>query len=196
MEGPPLGPGGEDITWPDQVAPRGRKASSTRKIKPQTQTFRRRHKMGCLKKITTERLPAIVSDLALDNKWRRDFLDLVEQPQKYGVRIPEGEPQSLPTWAQLGLDETPLQYAPKLRGGYAAGEKQVRHYSSADKRQATATPVVNREGTVKVLQMLPQRKDKSLPCASQPASGPALLHARRPRGEEVSEWRHVQTPDD
>ena len=36
MEGPPLGPGGEDITWPDQVAPQGRKASSTRKIKPQT----------------------------------------------------------------------------------------------------------------------------------------------------------------
>ena len=36
MEGPPLGPGGEDITWPDQVAPRGRKASSTGKIKPQT----------------------------------------------------------------------------------------------------------------------------------------------------------------
>ena len=36
MEGPPLGSGGEDITWPDQVAPRGRKASSTRKIKPQT----------------------------------------------------------------------------------------------------------------------------------------------------------------
>ena len=36
MEGPPLGPGGEDITWPDQVAPRRRKASSTRKIKPQT----------------------------------------------------------------------------------------------------------------------------------------------------------------
>ena len=36
MEGPPLGPGGKDITWPDQVAPRGRKASSTRKIKPQT----------------------------------------------------------------------------------------------------------------------------------------------------------------
>ena len=34
MKGPPLGPGGEDITWPDQVAPRGRKASSTRKIKP------------------------------------------------------------------------------------------------------------------------------------------------------------------
>ena len=36
MAGPPLGPVGEDITWPDQVAPRGRKASSTRKIKPQT----------------------------------------------------------------------------------------------------------------------------------------------------------------
>ena len=36
MEGPPLGSGGEDITWPDQVAPRGRKASGTCKIKPQT----------------------------------------------------------------------------------------------------------------------------------------------------------------
>ena len=36
MKGPPLGPDGEDITWPNQVAPRGRKASSTRKIKPQT----------------------------------------------------------------------------------------------------------------------------------------------------------------
>ena len=33
MTGPPLGLGGEDITWPNQVAPRGRKASSTRKIK-------------------------------------------------------------------------------------------------------------------------------------------------------------------
>ena len=36
MEGPPLGPGGEDIIWPDKVAPRGRQASSTRKIKRQT----------------------------------------------------------------------------------------------------------------------------------------------------------------
>ena len=120
--------------------------------------FRPRHQMNCLKKITTERLPSTVSDLALDNKWRREFLDLVEQPQKYGVRIPEGEPQSLPARAQLSLDETPLQYAPKLRGGYAAGEKQVRHYSGANKQQATATPVVNREGTVKVLQVLHRGK--------------------------------------
>ena len=36
LEVPPLGPGGEDITWHDQVAPRGRKASSTRKVNPQT----------------------------------------------------------------------------------------------------------------------------------------------------------------
>ena len=116
--------------------------------------FCRRHKMGCLKKITTERMPSTVSDLALDNKFRREFSDPVEQLQRYGVCIPEGEPQLLQAWAQLGLDETPLQYAPNLRGGYAAGEKQVRHYSSADKGQATATLVVNREGTVKVLQVL------------------------------------------
>ena len=36
MKGHPLGPGGEDITWPDQVAPRGRKAFSTQNVKPQT----------------------------------------------------------------------------------------------------------------------------------------------------------------
>ena len=36
MRAPPLGPGRQDITWPDQLAPRGRKASSTGKIKPQT----------------------------------------------------------------------------------------------------------------------------------------------------------------
>ena len=42
MEGPPLGPGGEDITWPDQLPPRGRKASSTRKIKPQTSNVKKR----------------------------------------------------------------------------------------------------------------------------------------------------------
>ena len=36
MKGPPLGAGGEEITWPDQVAPWGQKASSTRKIQPQT----------------------------------------------------------------------------------------------------------------------------------------------------------------
>ena len=46
MEGPPLGPGGEDITWPDQVAPRGRKASSTRKIKPQTSNLDVFHDTG------------------------------------------------------------------------------------------------------------------------------------------------------
>ena len=61
--------------------------------------FRRRHKMGCVKKITTERLPSTLSDLALDNKWRREFLYLVEQAGKYGVRMAEGDPQSLLAWA-------------------------------------------------------------------------------------------------
>ena len=41
MKGPQLGPGGEDITWPDQVAAGGRRASSTRKIKPQTSNLNR-----------------------------------------------------------------------------------------------------------------------------------------------------------
>ena len=85
-------------------------------------------------------------------------MDLVEPPQKYSVGIPEGDPQPLPPWRQLGLDEAPLQYAPKLRGGYAAGEKQVHYDSSVDKKQATATLVVNRCGTLKVLQLLHRGK--------------------------------------
>ena len=91
--------------------------------------------------------------------------------------IPESEPQSLPPWAQLGLDETHLQYAPKLRGGYAAGEKQVRHYSSADKQQATATLVVNREGTIKVLQVL--HREKTGRCHARldlPQGLPSYMH--------------------
>ena len=39
MKGPPLGPGGEDITWPDQVAPRGGTVPSTRNVKPQTSSL-------------------------------------------------------------------------------------------------------------------------------------------------------------
>ena len=36
MKGLPLGPGGRDITWPDQVAPRGQRKPSTRNVNPQT----------------------------------------------------------------------------------------------------------------------------------------------------------------
>ena len=66
MEGPPLGPGGEDITWPDQVAPRGRKASSTRKIKPQTSNLKPRcvvHFETCIQALTAQ-----VRDLQAQNQ--------------------------------------------------------------------------------------------------------------------------------
>ena len=45
MKGPPLGPGGEDITWPNQVAPRGRTTSSTRKLQPQASNLIARNPM-------------------------------------------------------------------------------------------------------------------------------------------------------
>ena len=46
MKGPPISPGGEDITWPDQVAPRSRKASSTRNLKPQTSNLKTHNQIG------------------------------------------------------------------------------------------------------------------------------------------------------
>ena len=35
MKGPPLGPGGEDITWPDQVTP-----GSERRLVPETSNLK------------------------------------------------------------------------------------------------------------------------------------------------------------
>ena len=50
MKGPPLGPGGKDIPWPDQVAPQDQKAPSTRSLKPQTaKLFHRGHPLWFLK---------------------------------------------------------------------------------------------------------------------------------------------------
>ena len=40
MKGPPQGPGGEDIPWHNQVAPRDRKRSSARILKPQTSNLK------------------------------------------------------------------------------------------------------------------------------------------------------------
>ena len=139
--------------------------------------FCRRHKMHCLRKITTDRLCFTVPDLALYNKWRREFWYLIEQPQKYGLGIPEGDLQSLPPWALLGRNKTPLQYAPKLRGGCVTGEKQVRHCRNAEKRQATATRMVHREGTVKVRQVL--NKGKPRGCHARldlPHGLPSYMH--------------------
>ena len=84
----------------DTIAALGRKVAETSR-RPRlapvldrqwAANFRRRHKMGCIKKITTERLPSTVFEWAHDKKWRCEFFDLVEQPQKYGVSIHEGDP--------------------------------------------------------------------------------------------------------
>ena len=58
--GPQLGPGLEDITWPNQVAPRSRKASSTRKFKPQTS-----NQLGCKQDKQPGGVPMILSVTSL-----------------------------------------------------------------------------------------------------------------------------------
>ena len=59
--------GGEDITWPDQVAPWGRKASSTRKIKPQTSNLQR----VLPKEVTHVRPKSHTPLLRADDTWGR-----------------------------------------------------------------------------------------------------------------------------
>ena len=82
MEGPPLGTGGEDITWPDQVAPRGRKASSTRKIKPQTSNLTKYNLLhhsqygGIPNHRTTDHIFTMISNISLHPDIYHLYLDL------------------------------------------------------------------------------------------------------------------------
>ena len=74
MKCPPLGTGGEHITWPDQVPPRGQKASSTRNLKPQTSN---------LKPQTETKLPKYTgSDLYVDAGCCFRFLMYIQEIKK------------------------------------------------------------------------------------------------------------------
>ena len=90
LEGPPLGPGGEDITWPDQVAPRDRKASSTRKIKPQTSNLKpMRLQPACHRLLRV--VPSLAPQHALTrNVWRAILSHTRELLTNPGARYPPG----------------------------------------------------------------------------------------------------------
>ena len=93
MEGPLLGPGGEDITWPDQVAPRGRKASSTRKIKPQTSNLKTR---------SIQNIPNAIPDQHDHNKQEQ------RQSKEDTKKITMSTSESLLTvWGRRAVAETP-----------------------------------------------------------------------------------------
>ena len=85
MEGPPLGPGGEDITWPDQVAPQGRKASSTRKIKPQTSNLFR-----ILVKIRDQVFRAVLDTGATLSIVARCLLKTFKKTKTVAIRVGDG----------------------------------------------------------------------------------------------------------
>ena len=98
MEGPPLGPGGEDITWPDQVAPRGQKASGTRKIKPQTSNLkclRRRGGSGTyhLRESYEGHTPRRKLTASLSGKGAAKLpgIPILQSPIR-GTRVPTGSP--------------------------------------------------------------------------------------------------------
>ena len=117
MGGPQLGPGGEDITWPDQVAPRGRKASSTRKIKPQTsnlkpQTWSARCSGALLWACLSAATPAGAGG------WGRLGARCAGQaasPPRPGVAVPSGGGRAPPQ----------LLWLPSLGGGSRGGGEWV-----------------------------------------------------------------------
>ena len=117
MEGPPLGPGGEDITWPDQVAPRGRKASSTRKYKPQPSN-------PLVGKVATSPLPSRGSPALQSGggkyevahrwaKWLRHPCRL-EDPYRFRAG---GKSRSGPQVGKLATSPLPSRGSPPLQSG-------------------------------------------------------------------------------
>lgn len=56
----------------------------------------------------------------------------------------------------MGADETPLQYCPSVKGTYQieGQQKQITIIAAREKRSATATPVVARDGTLVAFQII------------------------------------------
>ena len=108
--------------------------------------FIKKNRLGAIRRPTTDRCGLTPEDLADDNTWRQEFEHVRNNPRTYGLPCPGPVPPSM----ILGVDETPLQYAPRIRGTYVVGERvhQVHVHGAADKRQCTATPATTMSGEV------------------------------------------------
>ena len=134
-----------------------------------------------LKRSTTDRMPTSKEQFEADEAWREAVQDVFANPSQYGIPGP-----SIPKCLILGMDtqafhsllpcwvesnwvqshfhllnampglETPLLYAPAVRGTYSEGEerKQIFITAAREKRSVTASPVTMADGQLLMVQVI------------------------------------------
>ena len=92
-------------------------------------SFRKRHHLTRLRRATTDRGITTVEQGQADNAWREEYARICAQPARYGIEMPAGGPPHIVLSMQLAADETPILYAPPIRGCYEeeGRAKQVWH---------------------------------------------------------------------
>ena len=125
-------------------------------------------------KPTTERPPSTIGDLMLDNAWRDELERVIEDPRRFGIVMP-ARLVSLPKRAVVAADEIVLEYVPNLKGTFdPCGIESVHVTNSADKRQATGTPIFDMLGEMVSFQVLWRGLTKA--CHAQTGKIEHLLH--------------------
>ena len=115
-------------------------------------SLKKRHGLSNLRACTTDRPPSTAADRQEENDWREDLQKVLKNPRQFGCNCDEFTKDTT-----LAMDETPLQYCPKGRGTFQLPEESNRGVyiaNGADKRQATATPVVTLAGELLLLQVI------------------------------------------
>ena len=102
----------------------------------------------------TDRRESTLADIVSDNAWRKQLIDVFENPANHGIVMPTGV-SCIPPKLRLAMDETPLHYFPCLKGTFeASGVKNVHISHSNEKRMVTGSPITDIEGNVFLFQIL------------------------------------------
>ena len=96
-----------------------------------------------LRRATTDRHESSQEELKADDQWRKELKKVIDDKGLHPSMV-------------FGVDETPLQYCPRVKGTYTtAGQaKQLVILGSREKRCVTATPICSMDGRVPLLQII------------------------------------------
>ena len=119
---------------------------------------------------TIDRPPCTIEDLVEDNAWRQKLLDIMERPAAFGIHMPDGYSRLLPTLV-YACDETVTD----MRGTYEnEGVNRVFLMNQGEKRQGTATPIVDMNGDTLCLQVI--FRGKTTACHAKTTKIAHLVH--------------------
>ncbi len=153
-------------------------------------SFRKRHKLSRLRRATTDRGISTPVQIDDDNAWRQAYKAVCKDPVLYGIPLPAGGPTCLPLGMQCAVDETPLMYAPQVRGTYeeCGRSKQITLVAAREKRMVTGSPLVTRAGEMLLFQIIFKGLTRQCEPPRQPEWHPKVFldHAKK-----SSNWRNL-----